>query len=645
VQGPQTITTYGGQRTQRQASQSRQARSKITASGVAKAASVILGTTATYYLAKATGIFSYFGSASDAKSDHGVTAYHGNNLAVMENGLKIIDHSSRPTVSQNGLRHGSKEAAMPFEELKVEKITHKNFGGRSLLESTSVEKAEALSVQNPIPDQNITIGTLFKMTIDGSSVFNSSTIFLNPTALPSWLSATNPMPKSVGSCTTSDAPGVVTVSGNYAFVSVAWSGFQIIDISNPIRPRFKGSYNNNNPSNDVYGLTISGNYVYVADASLGLQIIDVSNVTNPTFKGSYDTPGFAVGVTVSGNYAYVADGGHHYVSGLQIIDISNPASPTFKGSYNTPGSADDVTVLGNYAYIADKFSVSGIDSLSSLQIIDISNPASPIFKGSYNALKDISRLTVSGNYAYVIGSVTGLRPNLHIIDITNVTNPTFKGSFDIPGSANHVTLSGNYAFVTNNKGYPTTSGGLQIIDISDPVAPKLKGSYNMPTTSRGATGVTVSGNYAYVAGLGSVFRSGFLQIIDPGLSKINLAGTPTAAGRYTVGIVGCNELNECTTDNFDIIVSKSPKPPKPPTPPIPPPLNFIVLVSITGVAVTTGVCCLFLIGSTGIGIAVVIAKNSKKDTKNSRYKKLKEEIDFTPSPGNELQVRGSIQTE
>ena len=49
---------------------------------------------------------------------------------------------------------------------------------------------------------------------------------------------------------------------------------------------------------------------------MGLQIIDISDPSNPTFKGSYNTPfpSAAYGIALSGNYAYIA-----YASGLQII--------------------------------------------------------------------------------------------------------------------------------------------------------------------------------------------------------------------------------------------------------------------------------------------------------------------------------------
>ena len=48
--------------------------------------------------------------------------------------------------------------------------------------------------------------------------------------------------------------------------------------------------------------------VNVADGDSGLQIIDVTNPANPSWRGAYDTMGFAYGVSVVGSLAYMADG-------------------------------------------------------------------------------------------------------------------------------------------------------------------------------------------------------------------------------------------------------------------------------------------------------------------------------------------------
>ncbi|MBD2624718.1 DUF4347 domain-containing protein [Microcystis flos-aquae FACHB-1344] len=288
----------------------------------------------------------------------------------------------------------------------------------------------------------------------------------------------------------------VQIVGNYAYVADWGSGLQIIDISNPTTPTLKGNYDT---SGLALGVQIVGNYAYVADGGgSGLQIIDISNPTTPTLKGNYNTSGYAIDVQIVGNYAYVADGG----SGLQIIDISNPTNPTFKGNYDTPGYANDVQVVGNYAYVADDY--------SGLQIIDISNPTNPTFKGNYNTSGQALGVQIVDNYAYV---ADGGGSGLQIIDISNPTNPIFKGNYDTSGYARDVQIVGNYAYVAD------WNSGLQIIDISNPTTPTLKGNYD---TSGIAYGVQIVGNYAYVADA----YSG-LQIID-----ISNPTNPTLKGNY-----------------------------------------------------------------------------------------------------------------
>ena len=88
------------------------------------------------------------------------------------------------------------------------------------------------------------------------------------------------------------------------------------------------------------------------------------------------------------------------------------------------------------------------------------------------------------------------------------------------GSARGVTVSGNYAYVADHE-----LGGLVIFDISDPAAPALVGSYDTPGL---ALSVVVAGNYAYVAD----HELGGLQVIN-----ISNPASPSYAGSYdTPGI-------------------------------------------------------------------------------------------------------------
>jgi Ca2+-binding RTX toxin-like protein len=86
-------------------------------------------------------------------------------------------------------------------------------------------------------------------------------------------------------------------------------------------------------------VTVVGNYAYAVGDTL--EIIDISDPSNPVFKGNYDIYD-GQDIQIVGNYAYVADGS----SGLTIIDISNPTTPILKGTYDIYGYAQDLQIEG-----------------------------------------------------------------------------------------------------------------------------------------------------------------------------------------------------------------------------------------------------------------------------------------------------------
>jgi hypothetical protein len=502
----------------------------LTKSSVVKAGLVFLGTVGAYYLAKTTGIFSYFGwevknsNPKDVGSSEIMEVKNRANALISRTNLETARQVvNNPSVNRIAQTYKGEDRAVEFEEIKVEEfkdlpeIEKENLGMQKSFSRRSI------NIQNPIPNQNATVGKLFEVIIDGNNVFSfSSDFFLKATTIPTWLTSSNPNPTFKGSYDTPELALEVALSGNYAYVADYRSGLQIIDISDPSNSTFKGSYDT---PNKARGVALSENYAYVADYRSGLQIIDISDPSNPTFKGSYDTPNYALGVAISSIYAYVTG------NGLHIIDVSNPSNPTFKGSY--PGGGLGVALSGNYAYGADG---------SGLQIIDISDPSNPTFKGSYDTPDQAYGVALSGNYAYVADWNSGLQ----IIDISDPSNPTFKGSYDTL-YAFGVAISGNYAYVAGGDDY--SSGFLQIIDINNPSNPTFKGSYDTPDQARG---VAISENYAYVASM----RAG-LQIIAPNFDKLRLSGTPNSLGTYSVDIEACNEAKECVTDSFDIIVGNN----------------------------------------------------------------------------------------
>jgi hypothetical protein len=502
----------------------------VTMSSAIKAGLVFFATVGSYYLAKTTGIFSYFGwgakNSKDVGSKEIVSAKRS--LSVRTN-LETIRQANDPLVNQITQTHKGEDNTVKFEEIKIEEFKDLQETEKEDVEMQRSSFRRSINIQNPISDQYVLLGELFSLTINGTNVFNSSDyLFLEAQDIPSWLTSSNPNPTFKGSYDTSGNAYKIALSGNYAYVADNVSGLQIIDITNLTNPTFKSSYwaANFHPR----GITVSENYAYLANAAhSGLWIIDISDPSNPTFKGSYDTPENALGVAVFENYAYVAATG----SGLYLIDISNSSNPTFKGSYDTPGTAYKVALSDNYAYVAD---VS-----RSLQIIDTTNITNPTFKGSYwTPGFHAYGITISDNYAYVVGM-----PDLRIVDVRNPSTPVFMSSYNIPGYAYDITVSGNYAYIAGDE------VGLKIIDISNTSNPTFKSSYDMPDS---AYGIALSGNYVYVAAYGSG-----LQIIESNLDKLILSGTPNIVGTYGVNIKGYDGKKEYAIDSFDIhVINNSP---------------------------------------------------------------------------------------
>jgi hypothetical protein len=497
---------------------------KLTPSSVIKTGVVFFTTFALYYVAKTTNILSRFGwKAKDLNSkkvENGEITKIKNkvNSLILRRELKTKNQNSIPSIDRIIQVNKDNEKIVKFEEIEIRDLSE--------VKEKNREMRRSIIVQNPIPNQKITVGQSFNLVIYGTSVFSSSnSMFLNATNIPPWLISLNLKPTFKGSYDVQNACGIA-VSGNYAYLANFDSGLQIIDISNPSNPTFKGSYYT---PYLIYGVAVSENYAYMVDVTSGLQIIDVTDPVNPTSKGSYYMPNSPCEISIFGNYAYVGI----LSSGLQILDVSDPANPTFKGSYSKSISAVGLAVFKDYAYVAD--------SNSGLQVIDVSDPSNPTFKGSYHTSGKTEGVVVSGNYAYIVNS----DPGLQIINITDPSNPTLKGSYDIP-NAEGIAVSGDYVYVTHWK---VAMGGIWIVDISDPSEPTFKGSYDIFSE---ALGIVFSGNYVYLANndLG-------LQIVAPNLDKLKLSGRVNSVGTYGVDIKACNEAKECATDSFYIIAKNS----------------------------------------------------------------------------------------
>ncbi len=288
----------------------------------------------------------------------------------------------------------------------------------------------------------------------------------------------------VNSIDTPDDAEDIAVAGGYAY---AVSQFQL-DIFDVYPPESAYQVNSINLAGEnTNSIATSGGYAYVGDRVTGLQVIDIDPPESAYSANVIDTLSDAHGVALSDGYAYVADD-----YGLQIIDFEPLESAYIVKSIHTPGGAQEVAVTEAYAYVAD--------GESGLQIIDIDPLESAFIVNTVDTPGHALEVVALGAYAYIADGESGLQ----IIDIDPPQSAYIVNTVDTPDAAYGVALSGDYAYVADGE------SGLQIIDIEPPESAYILNTVDTPGSARG--GVTVSGDYAYVA-LYYAYNSG-LQIVD-----------------------------------------------------------------------------------------------------------------------------------
>ena len=139
----------------------------------------------------------------------------------------------------------------------------------------------------------------------------------------------------------------MTIRGNLAYVSNGVPGMSIIDISDPLAPRWLGRY-------DAFGthdLNLVADFAYLAVDSWGLEIVDVSRPTAPALIARHDTFDRAFTVSVSGSYAYVSD----REGGLVIFRTTFPGDINCDGRFNGADIDPFFLALGDPVAFAARF--------------------------------------------------------------------------------------------------------------------------------------------------------------------------------------------------------------------------------------------------------------------------------------------------
>ena len=274
--------------------------------------------------------------------------------------------------------------------------------------------------------------------------------------------------KIVGLFDTNGLATCLDIEGEYAylgsrrgeFFTCYHSRLEIISIANMSKPVLIGKYDFWDEF--IQDIEVVDGIAYLSMAFKGLSILNVSDPANPTLLGVYtNNPeyGFFQRLWFDNEHkrCYLT----HEYSGLLIIDCADPTNPTLYATIliSEPDFIlTNVVIQGDIAYLSS--SLAGI-----LLIADISVPFYPValswtYFGTWNYISDFF---VRGNLIYVT-----TRNNLiAILDASNKNDPKFMSILNNHWAfGQEIVADGNYAYIAQY------AGGLRVVDVTNPSEPK-----------------------------------------------------------------------------------------------------------------------------------------------------------------------------
>ncbi len=217
--------------------------------------------------------------------------------------------------------------------------------------------------------------------------------------------------------------------------------------------------------------------VVFAGFSQFLVAIDVSDKLNPVRISNIVFSEHIQDFTLSGNYAYVANGD----SGVRVVDIADPANLVEVGA-DVGGFAQSIAISGNYAYVCQR--------TDGFRVLDITNPENPNEVGHIATSGWSWRVVAQGGYAYVTDFV---EEELEVINVTDPENPYQEGSWIKPASYAYfsgLSVDGNFVYIAG----AVNLSGLWVVDVSNPAIPTEAAHLSIVDCKD----VSLQGNHAYV---------------------------------------------------------------------------------------------------------------------------------------------------
>lgn len=262
------------------------------------------------------------------------------------------------------------------------------------------------------------------------------------------LSLTNPIaPSKTGEFEVGDHANAVAISGNYAYLATSKSGAELIvvNISNPSSPTQAAVVDipEVTQANDI---AVSGNFAYVVTQSSTdgreFYIYDVSNPVSPSLRGSFEIGNHVYGISVSGLRAYLANA--RADKELIVLDVSNPASPAELGSYDIPSAGangQSVFYGGGVVHLTTR---DNVGSIPEYYLLDASDPTHINLIGSLDISNRTNGVEAGVGFSILATEKTG--QELTIVNLSSPSSPQRVFTLNLGGRALGVALNGCYAY-------------------------------------------------------------------------------------------------------------------------------------------------------------------------------------------------------
>ncbi len=277
----------------------------------------------------------------------------------------------------------------------------------------------------------------------------------------------------------------VDVEGDYAYLPLEFTGFNIIDISDPTDISVAYTVD---ASDNIRDLKVANGYLYIGHEHFGIFDVDPPESAYqvaPVTLNVYDS--FVYGVDVDSGYAYLANNR----TGLEIIDINPAYDAELVGEYRGIRVARCADVTDDQAFVGGN---------RGFHAIDMTVPESAVLEFTYDMWYHFSDMDILGEYLHGTFDNHGYK----VMDVYPLEDTDFVCSVPTENHARAMCIDGDYAYVADG------TAGLQIIDIN-PVGD----ASIVNTVSSGLESwdeVIISDGYAYISGFSSNF---FIVDIDP----------------------------------------------------------------------------------------------------------------------------------